>query len=634
MRPAAAPLALLLVAGAFGACDGARDGAGEIGAPVDAASEPEAAPQQEAGPTPCTPKNCMKAAAECGSLPDGCGGKLVCGDCPSGKQCGGGGANQCGTNPCTAKTCMQVGASCGYASDQCGEAIDCGGCPSPATCGGAGTPNQCGCAPKTCAQLGASCGSVPDGCTGVAQCGACPSGQTCGGGGPNQCGTNSCSPKTCVQMQASCGYVSDGCAQALECGLCTGQGEVCQKGPSSTACVKGCGGGYADCDGNAVNGCEANTSSDPLHCGSCGKACADSDEACNSGVCGVSGCKAGTGDCDGNQTNGCETDTTSSLSNCGTCGHACPYLCSNAACIGVCAPGSKRCINPTTPESCDASGQWQSGAACSGATPVCEAGQCVPLPTSCDTSFVPADHFTSGVSINGQNGWLVGSYDEKVETLGTQAHGGVGAWRVSNKIYNGAFTTMPKGPELKQSAGESPVRSAGGGDSMEYVLWFRTVNTVADGSSVALHMSPPSGDRLTMLSIYNDLDSKQGLNLEVFDQVSYATVVASHLPRATWIKLRMVLKAVDGNNNDGFDVYKDGALLGHYGSWDVWFYANPPLPAVDRVMFRVSKGASTINASFPDAGAQGFYFEDLCYRVYKSANPTGTIDFYRTGFEP
>ena len=72
---------------------------------------------------------------------------------------------------------------------------------------------------------------------------------------------------------------------------------------------------------------------------------------------------------------------------------------------------------------------------------------------------------------------------------------------------------------------------------MEYVLWFRTVNTVADGSSIALHLSPPGGDRLTMLSIYNDLDSKQGLYLEVFDQVHYATVVASHLARATWIKL-------------------------------------------------------------------------------------------------
>ena len=34
------------------------------------------------------------------------------------------------------------------------------------------------------------------------------------------------------------------------------------------------------------------------------------------------------------------------------------------------------------------------------------------------------------------------------------------------------------------------------------------------------------------------------------------------------------------------------------------------------------------------ANAQGFYFDNLCQRVYNRATPDTTIQFYRTGFEP
>ena len=149
---------------------------------------------------PCVAKTCAQLGAECGSAPDGCGGKVQCGGCETGKHCGGGGLNKCGTNTCGPKSCAQVSAECGYASDGCSEAIDCGGCPVPLSCGGAGHQNKCGCLPKSCVQLSAECGSVPDGCTGVLQCGDCGSGKECGGGGANKCGTNPCNAKTCAQL--------------------------------------------------------------------------------------------------------------------------------------------------------------------------------------------------------------------------------------------------------------------------------------------------------------------------------------------------------------------------------------------------------------------------------------------------
>lgn len=90
--------------------------------------------------------------------------------------------NQCG---CTPTTCAAMGAQCGDLPDGCGGTLACGTCPGTETCGGAGVPHKCGCKPKTCAQL-AGCGSLDDSCGGSVTCGcpgnlACISGQCCPG---------------------------------------------------------------------------------------------------------------------------------------------------------------------------------------------------------------------------------------------------------------------------------------------------------------------------------------------------------------------------------------------------------------------------------------------------------------------
>ena len=78
---------------------------------------------------PCTPLTCSQQNADCGVVPDGCGGSINCGTCPAGKQCGGGGPNRCGSPSCTPKTCVQAGLSqCGSAPDGCGGTLHCGTC--------------------------------------------------------------------------------------------------------------------------------------------------------------------------------------------------------------------------------------------------------------------------------------------------------------------------------------------------------------------------------------------------------------------------------------------------------------------------------------------------------------------------
>lgn len=99
-------------------------------------------------------------------------------------------------------------------------------------------------------------------------------------------------------------------------------------GPGSNACAAG----FADCDHDPSNGCEANLGADPSHCGSCTNACPANGgiAVCKGGACGISSCNAGFADCDGDP-NDCETDVTTTAS-CGYCGNACQLANASARC--------------------------------------------------------------------------------------------------------------------------------------------------------------------------------------------------------------------------------------------------------------------------------------------------------------
>jgi formylglycine-generating enzyme len=90
-------------------------------------------------------KSCSDVDATCGSIDDGCGRQLYCGDCTAPTTCGGGGArNVCGGDPsCVPSGNACAGLSCGTAADSCGNAVECGNCIAPQECG-AVTENQCG----------------------------------------------------------------------------------------------------------------------------------------------------------------------------------------------------------------------------------------------------------------------------------------------------------------------------------------------------------------------------------------------------------------------------------------------------------------------------------------------------------
>jgi hypothetical protein len=317
----------------------------------------------------CLSNECISGMCQDASCTDGvqsgsetgvdCGGG-ACTPCPANSNCLA--ARDCASGVCTAGACAAP--SCtdtlqnGDETDQ-----DCGGsCPTclpgqhcklPTDCaGGACTDGTCS---LTCLDGKGNCdGDASNGCetnlkTDADHCGACDTpcslkhaSALCNGG--------KCVVDKCTAPYVDCdGDPSNGCevnttTDPLNCGGCGGVCSDINGTPScaGSKCLITCTDGFADCDDDRVNGCEINTDKNVNNCGKCGNICDATSGAakCTVGVCGVSNCKAGLGDCDTNPTD-CETDITTSVDNCGGCGVTCVIPNGVPACkASVCSVGS------------------------------------------------------------------------------------------------------------------------------------------------------------------------------------------------------------------------------------------------------------------------------------------------------
>ena len=89
--------------------------------------------------------------------------------------------------------------------------------------------------------------------------------------------------------------------------------------------VNVCGTVFKDCNGNAADGCETNTTDDAANCGACGVVCppgANASPTCFVSKCSFA-CQPNWGDCDGVSDNGCETNLLTDNDNCGSCNFTC-----------------------------------------------------------------------------------------------------------------------------------------------------------------------------------------------------------------------------------------------------------------------------------------------------------------------
>ncbi len=91
-----------------------------------------------------------------------------------------------------------------------------------------------------------------------------------------------------------------------------------------------------DCDGRIDE--DFDLRADPSNCGACGRSCVFRNGAgiCNAGECTITSCTAPFDDCDDDASNGCETDTSASTSHCGACGNVCRNP-ERRCCTGTCS---------------------------------------------------------------------------------------------------------------------------------------------------------------------------------------------------------------------------------------------------------------------------------------------------------
>ena len=129
----------------------------------------------------CVPDANPCAGRVCGSVDNGCGAEVACGECTLPDICDNN-TGQCGCTP-TQNPCGDR--VCGTVDNGCGEQVPCGTCTPPETCdNGSG---QCVCIPIDNPCGDRICGSVDNGCGTAVQCGEnsgdCPAAPVCNSAG-------------------------------------------------------------------------------------------------------------------------------------------------------------------------------------------------------------------------------------------------------------------------------------------------------------------------------------------------------------------------------------------------------------------------------------------------------------------
>jgi alpha-tubulin suppressor-like RCC1 family protein len=232
----------------------------------------------------------------------------------------------------------------------------------------------------------------------------------------SDCSSGTCQLDECYPGYANCdGDTSNGCEASLtsltHCGKCN---TPCDK----TSCAGGvctamtCTDGMADCDGDDTS-CETSLNTND-NCILCDRKCEaeNSSASCETGSCVVTSCNEGFTDCNHQPNDGCEAELASDPLNCGTCGNLCgstntaSSVCSEGSCVLTCATGYDDCDEKAN-NGCegdllnDVKNCNECDAACvthDNSTPVCDNGGCK---LSCDTNYDDCDKiYDTGCEVN------------------------------------------------------------------------------------------------------------------------------------------------------------------------------------------------------------------------------------------
>jgi len=241
--------------------------------------------------------------------------------------------------------------------------------------------------------------------------------------------------------------------------------------------------------------------------------------------------------------------------------------------------------------------------------------------------------FDLGPIADGENGWnFAGVADQEVVDLG----GTYGqAFRMSSDPTTGAFGG-PFSMAAPVTAGEP--QTTADVDSLRIAYDFKAVSGTPDGSRLEVDFGRADGsDRVNFMVL--EWDTSVGLRIAVNEPTTtdgqwttndFAAFTGNRslaegldVGGAQWHSLEMVLRFVDGSDNDVVDVYLDGELIGttttfeNFRDWSSSDHAaNAEADLASRLFFRNS--ASGAPNDGPGGDNQGFHFDNLAITGYDS----------------
>lgn len=249
------------------------------------------------------------------------------------------------------------------------------------------------------------------------------------------------------------------------------------------------------------------------------------------------------------------------------------------------------------------------------------------------------EDFAAGPIGSGENGWsFIGSgKDQTVVDLG-----GNNAFRMSSDPsipdFSGPYT-----PALAGAAGESTTTADFNSFQVTFDFW--AADPTGDNSRLEVDLGTASGSdrnnflvieataagvRIAVADALPDGNFDTGPDINNFAAFTGNRTLIDGLDPAGQYSLTMVLRAVDGPNNDVIDIYLNGALIGTSTTFENYRDAlggthedNAEANQVSRLFFRGSAGGAPVDG--PGGQNEGFFFDNIAYSAFNAgAGASGT----------